>query len=306
MADPHCDFAILADSWNLALRADGYSTNTLITYQRAVRLFAAWLAEHHPGVGPDKVTRDHVRGWLVHIRESASSGSARSWLPGLRSFYRWAMEEGEAESNPAQSVKTPPANNVRTPIIGLDVIRGMIDTCGGRSFLDRRDAAVIYVFADGGLRLAEVAGLGVDDADPRERMLFVTGKGSNRSGPRRRAVSLGVKATRALDRYLRERRRHPYAELPQLWLGDRSRAALTDSGIKALLKRRARLVGVDLHPHMFRHTWASQFRSAGGSEGDLMVLGGWSNRAMLDRYGKVDAAERAQQAYRQRSLGDRL
>lgn len=306
MADPHPDFAALDESWDLALRADGYAANTLISYHRAVRLFALWLGEHHPGVGPAEATRDHVRGWLVHTRESASSGSARSWFPGVRKFYAWAVDEGEADTNPTDGIKTPPPNDPRTPVVGLDVIRAMLGTCGARTFRDRRDAAIIYVFADGGLRLAEVEGLGLEDADPAARLLFVTGKGSNRSGPRRRAVSLGIKAARALDRYLRERRKHPYAELPQLWLGDRNRATLTTSGIKKMLTVRAALVGASLHPHMFRHTWASQFRSAGGSEGDLMVLGGWSNRAMLDRYGKAAAAERAQEAYRQRSLGDRL
>lgn len=49
---------------------------------------------------------------------------------------------------------------------------------------------------------------------------------------------------------------------------------------------------------MFRHTFAHNFRAAGGAEGDLMVLGGWHARAMLDRYGASAAAERAAEAAR--------
>lgn len=288
------------------MRADGYSDRTVGSYHRGVRNLAAWLAENRPGIGPSEVTRDDVRGWVVDLRKATSSGTARTWFPGVRKFYRWAVEEGEADVNPTDGIKTPPPNDPRTPVVPLDVIRKMLATCSPRTFRDRRDAAIIYVFADGGLRLAEVAGLGLDDVDIPARLLFVVGKGSNRSGPRRRAVSLGVKSTRALDRYIRERRRHPYAELPQLWLGDRGRPRLSIDGVKAMLQRRAKLVGATLHAHMFRHTWASQFRSAGGAEGDLMVLGGWSNRQMLDRYGKAVAAERAQEAYRSRALGDRL
>jgi integrase/recombinase XerC len=53
-----------------------------------------------------------------------------------------------------------------------------------------------------------------------------------------------------------------------------------------MLKRRGADAGIaDLHPHAFRHTWAHAFRAAGGNEGDLMLLGGWRSRAMLDRYG---------------------
>lgn len=302
----HPDFAVLTESWDLALRADGYAANTVTSYQRAVRHLALWLAEHHPDVGPADVTRDHVRAWIVHVRDRASSGTARSWFPGVRKFYRWALDEGETDIDPTDGIRTPPPNDPRTPVLTITQIRDLLGTCGARTFLDRRDAAIIYLFVDGGLRLAEMAGLRLDDVDTRDRLLFVEGKGSNRSGPRRRAVPLGVKSTRALDRYLRERRRHPYAELPPLWLGDRGRATLTDGGIKRMLERRAESVGFDLHPHMLRHTWASAFRAAGGNEGDLMVLGGWRNRAMLDRYGKAAAADRAQEAYRRLALGDRI
>jgi integrase len=93
------------------------------------------------------------------------------------------------------------------------------------------------LFLDGGLRLSELAGLQVADVDLRARIVYVAGKASRRSGPRHRAVPLGVKAARALDRYLRERRRHPYADTPRLWLGSRGRPALEADGVDAMLKR---------------------------------------------------------------------
>ena len=79
------------------------------------------------------------------------------------------------------------------------------------------------LFVDGGLRLAELAGLTTDDIDVRDRMVYVVGQGSGRRGPRKREVPLGIKAAQALDRYLRERRRHPWATHEALWLGDRGR-----------------------------------------------------------------------------------
>jgi integrase len=140
-----------------------------------------------------------------------------------------------------------------------------------------------------------------------DRMVYVAGRASRRSGRRHRAVSLEVKTARALDRYLRERRRHPYADTSRLWLGSRSRPALSADGVDAMLKRRGAEAGIrTLHPHAFRHTWAHAFRAAGGNQGDLMVLGGWRSRAMLDRYGKAAAVDRAADADRRLSLGDRI
>lgn len=308
MPEPHPDFALLATSWLLTLDADGYAANTMTSYGRALRHLGDWLAEHHPGVGPVDLQRDQVRAWLVHVRDTTSRGTARSYFPGLRHFCRWLVAEGETARDPTEGIKTPKPNDATTPTLTVVQLRALLATCRTAEFVGQRDEAIILVFADGGLRLAELAGLEVErSVDVAARMLFVEGKGSDRSGPRRRAVPLGVRTTRSLDRYLRQRRRHPFADRPDLWLGARGRATLSMGGIDAMLHRRAAAAGISgLHPHVFRHTWASAFRSAGGSEGDLMVLGGWHSRQMLDRYGRTEASERAQEAYRKRSLGDRL
>lgn len=305
--DVHPDFATLSESWQLSLDADGYAANTLKSYPNALRQLGVWLAANHPGVGPLDVTRDQIRAWIVHTRDASSSGTARSWFAGVRHFYRWCVAEGEMDRDPTEGIRTPPPNQPTTPVLATDDLRALIATCSGRDFIDRRDAAIIYVFIDGGLRLAETAGLAVTDVHLRERSLDVTGKGSNRSGPRHRRAFLSVHGTQALDRYIRERRRHPYAETTPLWLGARGRANLSAEGIERMLHRRAAQAGLKtFHPHVLRHTWASQARAAGLSEGDLMVLGGWRSRQMLDRYGAAVAAERAGDAYRKLALGDRL
>lgn len=306
-AQPHPDFEAFRTSWQLALESDGYAANSIRSYTRAMASFAEWLAVNHPDVGPAEATREHVRGWIVHTRDTTSSGTARSHFAGLRHFCRWMLAEGETDKDATDGIRTPAPNDPTTPLLKHDDIRALIAGCTGRDFVARRDAAIIYAFADGGLRLAECTGLTTDDVDIRERMLYVYGKGTNRSGPRRRAVPLGVKATQALDRYLRERRKHPHAESSALWLGDRGRGALSADGVDRMLQRRAASAGIGhIHPHQFRHTWADAFRAAGGSEGDLMTLGGWRNRAMLDRYGKTNAEGRAKEAYARLSFGDRL
>jgi site-specific recombinase XerD len=304
----HPSFLALRASWVLALDADGYAANTVISYTRALNSFAGWLGQQHPSVGPDEVGRDHIRGWIVAVRDATSSGTARSHFPAVRHFFRWAVAEQVIDRDPTDGLRTPKPNETRTPTLKPAQIRALLATCTGPDrFVARRDAAIIYLFVDGGLRVAELAGLNMDSPDLHGRLVFVDGKGSNRSGPRRRAASLGVKATQALDRYLRERARHPFADRPQLWLGARGRPTLGADGVDAMLKRRAAAAGiVGLHPHALRHTWASAFRANGGQEGDLMVLGGWRSRQMLDRYGKVEADERAREAARRLSFGDRI
>lgn len=302
----HPDFAAFAPSWMLTLESDNYAKNTLAAYEQALGSLARWMGDNAPGVGPIEADRNHVRGWLVNLRDTTSANTARGRFAGVRHFFRWLVAEGERTDDATLGIRTPPKSDPYTPVLKTDDLRALLATCDGNSFRGRRDAAIILVFTDGGLRLAEMGGLRVTDVDIRDRVLFVVGKGSNRSGPRRRGVPLGVKAARALDRYLRERRKHPYHELPGLWLGDRNRQEISNGGIVAMLKRRGSEAGVEFHAHVLRHTWASEFRKAEGEEGDLMVLGGWRSRQMLDRYGKAAAGDRAHASYRRRSLGDRL
>ncbi|HEY7296046.1 MAG TPA: tyrosine-type recombinase/integrase [Dehalococcoidia bacterium] len=297
------EWAALAESWDLSLEVDGYSAATRRSYGKALASVAAHVGDTAPG----DVTRAQVRGWLAHVTRSASPSTARTWLAGVRHFFRFALAEEEIGTDPTAGIRGPNPGDPVTDVLSVEQLRALLATCGGKSYTARRDAAIIRLFADGGLRLAELAGLSVADVDLRERMVYVHGKGSRRSGPRHRAVPVGVKTMQALDRYLRERRQHPWATADALWLGDRGRGPVTTDAIKRILQRRAATAGIKgLHPHMMRHTWADQFRKAGGSEGDLMVLGGWRNRQMLDRYGKAAAAGRAADAYRRLSLGDRL
>lgn len=305
--DVHQDFATFAASWQLSLDADGYAENTRRSYGRALAEFAGWLAAERPGAGPVETTAADVRGWVVAVRDRSSSGTARSLFAGLRHFYGWLQAEGERADDPTRAVKTPAPNDPKTPVLSTEELRRLLATCSGSGFRARRDRAIILLFVDGGLRVAELVGLTLADVNVADRIVYVAGKGSRRSGPRHRAVPLGVKAAQALDRYLRERRKHPHAAAPRLWLGDRGRDRLTADGVSAVLDRRCHAAGVErVHPHQLRHTWAHAFRLAGGSDGDLMVLGGWRNRAMLDRYGASAAADRAREAARRYSLGDRL
>jgi integrase len=61
-----------------------------------------------------------------------------------------------------------------------------------------------------------------------------------------------------------------------------------------------------LHWHQMRHTYAHTWLAAGGTEGDLMSQAGWQSRTMLDRYAKSAQVERAHQAAKRMSLGDRV
>ncbi|MFY1595589.1 tyrosine-type recombinase/integrase [Micromonospora sp. WMMD737] len=285
------------DSFALSLQVDEKSTRTREIYTDAAGWFAGWLIRETQVRSWSKVTRDELRLFFAHMQEIDYARGYRNNIGrALQAFFKWYAEE-EDEANPFDRFRPPPPEKIgtkRKPIIEIEQLAKLIkDAEKGKSYEDRRDAAILRLFASTGCRLAELTNLDIHSIDVAKRTAEVVGKGG-----KERVVKYDAKTALALDRYLRKRGEHKAAGLTDaLWIGVRRSVPMTPSGVRQVVERRGARLGLKIHPHLFRHTFTHNWLDEGGAEGDLMELNGWESPQMLRHYGSSARGARARRAY---------
>lgn len=280
---------------------------TVSTYLFALDRLIEYLG---PAQKVATVSRRDLEGLQGALLGRMKPSSVLVIFGALRSFWKWAAGHPDmpVRGNPMEGMTPPRVPVQAVEFVTDDELRAILATCHSTSrhnFLGRRDEALLRLLATTAARLSEVAALRVNDVDLDGAVVRVMGKGR-----RERYLPLDADTVDALRRYLtRERPRHPAAGGPLLWLS-RGEGGMTPSGIAQMVAERGFMaLGQDhrrVHPHELRHRQIATLLGAGFSEGDVMALSGHRSRAMMDRYGAWNKAQRAHAAFRRASASGDL
>jgi len=278
----------------------GVAKNTLDAYRRDLTRYAAYLRD----LGrPDATRVDEavVAGFVASMSSARygddkpyrASSVARS-LAAVRTFHAFLLREGEAATDPSEGVVRPKVpRNLPRPL-SVTEIEAILAVPGDGDAPGLRDRAILEVLYGAGVRISELTGLDVDDADLEEGSLKVMGKGS-----KERIVPLGRFAARALKAYLTRARPSLARERSggALFLNQRG-GRLTRQGATKILKAAAARAGLRkrVTPHMLRHSFATHLLEGGADVRVVQELLGHASLSTTQIYTLV-TADRMREEY---------
>jgi len=228
------------------------SVHTVAAYRRDLLALQRWC-ETAGLTQWSELDHQHVRSFAARSHaQGLAGGSVQRRLAAVRSFFGYLLREGALRHNPGLDVQAPRARR-RLPITpDVDQMAQLL-SAQPQGDLQLRDLALMELLYSSGLRLAEVVGLRLGDLDLMGAEVRVLGKGS-----KERIVPVGKTALGALRAWLARRAGFAAVDEQALFVG-RSGRALGARAVQLRVAVHARRMGVPLalHPHMFRHAFAT-------------------------------------------------
>ncbi|HEX3878857.1 MAG TPA: tyrosine-type recombinase/integrase [Bryobacteraceae bacterium] len=274
------------DSFVENLKREGASPHTVAAYASDLAQFLEYFSP--PDLTPPEPRAiDHLllREWMASLyKHDLTAVSIQRKLAAVRSLFKFMLREGVVQVNVARLVRTPKAPKKLPEVMTAEQTNRLLDAVATNS-LDRpfpaRDRAMFEMLYGCGVRVSELAGLDLDDVDRSEGWIRVRGKGR-----KERQTPMTGKAREALERYLRERAVAPNER--SVFLNYRG-ARITTRAIHAIVKLYATALSGDpsIHPHSFRHAYATHLLADGADLRAIQELLGHSRLSTTQKYTQV-------------------
>jgi integrase/recombinase XerC len=260
------------------------SAHTVASYKIDLAFFVVFCERQ--GVSAwSEIDGPRVRAYAAaEHRRKISPRSIQRRLSALRTFFNYLIREGELKRNPALEVQAPKPGKRLPKVLDTDQMAKLLAFRTDDS-ISVRDKAIMELLYSSGLRLAELAALNVaTDLDLNDQLVRVVGKGS-----KTRIVPVGRYAVAALTGWLQERAAVATAGEPALFVG-RNGKRLGMRAIQLRVAQWATSQGLEMHvhPHMFRHSFASHLLESSQDLRGVQELLGHANLSTTQVYTHLD------------------
>lgn len=252
----------------------GNTPKTLAYYEGSKRSFLRFIDGNTP---IEEVNKQTIREYHKFLAaRKLSSSSVQTYLRSLRTMFTWCYNEELIESSSAADYKLPKAKRKVPDVLTKEEINTLFDSFNCRDLTQLRNYCICALMLDSGLRMNEVITLKLSAIKLSEGYAIVDGKGN-----KQRQIPIGMNTRKMLRRYIARR---PWAETEYCFLKS-DYTPITQSTVKQLFRKLKRKTNIErLHPHLLRHTFATNYLANGGDIFSLQQILGHTSLEMVRRY----------------------
>jgi len=272
------DFQTARDDFLFHLSGLNRSRHTIDAYGRDVQQFGDFLASH--GVTSlSEITPDHVSAWMAHLAERGLSGASRNRkFHALAAFFKFLVTTGRLDRSPTLALSAPTVEQHEPRVLTTTETKALQGVCRD----DPRDAAMIEILLQTGLRVSELVSLTLDDVTWSEPDTVAHITVRQAKGKKDRLVPLNSRAEKALKRWLKVR---PEAEYPHVFLSKRGKKPLYPADVRAMLHKYYAKAGIrGASVHTLRHTFCTHHAAKGTNLVVIQRAAGHASLTTTQRY----------------------
>ena len=275
----------------------GLSPHTVRAYLTDIQDYLRWAERRSED--PLRTTHRRMRRYFGELdRAQYSRTTINRRLSALRAFFRWLVDQGIVETDPASALQGPRQGRKLPRVISASDMARILSVHAGasldgrvqeRTFADMRDQALLELLYACGARISEASGLLVSNMDFELKQVKVFGKGS-----KERIIPLHDMAVASLRTYAqcaRPKLLEGKPDIPYFFVSNRGGKYSPDS-MRKMFKRTLAEAGVDgtFSPHDMRHTFATDLLNGGADLRSVQEMLGHSSLSTTQVYTHVSAA----------------
>jgi integrase/recombinase XerD len=267
----------------------GASPNTLAAYRRDLKLYADFLLDR--GVTtPDAVRREDLTAWIAGLGEGgAAPATIERRVASVKSFHKFLVRDGVTENHPTAALPLPSKPGRLPDVVAIDDVDRLLSQPFPAGPVGYRDHAILEVLYGCGLRVSELTGLDLSDMDLPGGSLRVFGKGGKeRIAPIAGAAAAAVAEYLVHGRpYLHTKKGRGSQDPDAVFINVRG-GRLTRVTVFEMVRSYGAKVGLALHPHTLRHSFATHMLEGGADLRALQEMLGHADISTTQVYTHVD------------------
>lgn len=197
-----------------------------------------------------QISSETILEWIMGFAKVFAENTIANYLSALSSFYQFCVAEEYLDKSPIKSYWFPRLSKpVPKYLEKREIVKVRLESEKGLF----RNRVIIEFLITTGCRIGEVHQLDKTDVDFENRSARVVGKGK-----KIRTVHFTENCALLLERYLESRE----DDHPALFVNKYGTRFTTD-GMRKTIRKMGKQVNIPLHPHRFRHTFATELLAKG-------------------------------------------